>query len=308
MLFLRYLYIFFFGLVLVGCGGSSTQNNSNDSNIINNKPIVLSFGSSTFEYMNKDLEVSLRNFGYNYISDSIGGQIIETMQAHEGSNPIRINFNEINLKPNNTYNISWNQEYILGNLKANGKFNVTLENGLDGELDLNQNRFKVNTSNNNNSLNIKSNNILADFHFNNYIKNSIIVINIGKNNLSNGYSAEQVLTGIKNMTDYLEKNKNYKYIVVGFFIDTNGSNKDQITKANGILSQQYASKFFNLEEYISSNSIWADVNIQPNSQDLENQKNHFLPASLSRNSGHLNEIAGKALSQKIAKKVLELYP
>ncbi|MFW2123374.1 hypothetical protein ACG94O_10415 [Acinetobacter ursingii] len=307
MFFFRYLYVFFFCLAVSGCGGASDQSNSNNSNVVDNRPIVLSFGSSTFEYMNKDLETNLKDLGYNYISDSIGGQIIETMQAHEGSNPIRISFNETNLQLGNTYNINWNQEFNIGHLKANGKFNVTLENGLKGELDLNRNLFKVDNNNTTTLLNIKNNSLLVDFNYSNYIKNSIVVINIGKNNLSNRYSAEQILNGIKMMTDYLEKNKNYNYIVVGFFVDTDGNNKEQIIKTNNLLSQQYGNKFFNVEDYISSQSIWADVNIRPNNQDLESQENKNLPVSLSRNNGHLNNIAGKALSIKIAKKISALY-
>lgn len=303
-----FVNIFLITIFLTGCGGGNNENNSTaviTKPITNDTKTVVSFGSSTLEYMKDDLTRDLNQLDYTYVSDSIGGQIVETMQAHQGSNKIYINFeNNTTLNLNQVYPIKWNQEINFGNRKVFGEFDVAIENA-QGKINLDKNTFLVKEIKNNSIL--KNTNYELDFNYSKYIKNSIFIINVGKNNLSSGYSSKQIFNSIKLMTDYLDQNSNQKYIIIGYFVDTNGFYNDEISKTNELLRNQYQNKYFDLQDYLSSTYVWSDTNIQPTNQDLINQNKRILPVSLSRNSGHLNEVTGKIISLKISKKIIELY-
>lgn len=271
------------------------------------KKSVVVYGSSTFSLMSNDISNMLKSLGFNYKNNTAGGQIIETISAQQGSNPIKISFidpSSIKFKESNKINIS--QFLSFGKLKPRGEFNVKLENGVEGIINLNKKIF-IPTSPFY-PYQIKNNSFIVDFGNQKYTKKNIHIFNIGKNNLSSGYSAEQVFNATKVLVNYLKLVSNDRYIIVGHFVNRDSTKevKINILKCNEMLKNEYGNRYLDMQDYLMSPNIWKQLDINPNKKDLEYQTRGELPVNLSKDKGHLNKKTQKLIVLKLKLKLIEL--
>lgn len=275
-------------------------------NYINN-PTIIAYGSSSFYYMAPKIKNELKSKRILYISDAIGGQIIETMSAHQGSNPIQIFFPEKTIRGNGKPNaVLIKQKYSIGSLNAKGIFPVKLSNGVSGVLDLDKKNFT--TTDPSKDIYIGKKYLNVDFGFKKY-RNSIHVFNIGKNNITMGdYTSEQVFNGIVHMIDYIENIGNYKYIVCGYYIDRGMpiEKKLIILEINRKLKNKYGKHYFDFQDYLMSPQVWKDIDIRPTLVDIQYQNKYELAPSLSRDAKHLSPKVDAALATILKKKLIKL--
>lgn len=274
---------------------------------INEQKSVIVYGSSTFSLMSNDIAEMVEILGFKYKNNSSGGQVIETISAQQGSNPIKISFIEPNkVKFKLPSKISINQLLNFGNLKPRGVFNVKLDNGIEGIINLNNNLFTpigpINLPK------IEHNNFTIDFGNQNYKKKSIHIFNIGKNNLSSGYTAEQVFNATRTLVNYIKLEKNDRYIVVGHFVnrDSKSEVKMNILKCNQMLRNEYGARYLDIQDYLISPKIWKQVNINPNKTDIKYQTSGELSVNLSKDKGHLNKKVQKLIVSRLKLKLIEL--
>lgn len=271
-----------------------------------NKPTVISYGSSSFYYMYPHLKADLEAYNVEYISNSIGGQIIETMSALQGSNPIELHFEKNIIKGNNIPNpVIIKQHHDLGSLQPKGKFEVILSNDVKGTLDLDEKIFSTKSDISEETYQ----HLKVNFGFNKYKYNAIHILNIGKNNITMGnYTSDQIFNGITNMVNYLEINGNYKYIICGYYIDRGMSldQKVKILEINKKLSDKYREKYLDIQDYLISTEIWEDINIRPTPNDILYQKKYELAPSLSRDPKHLSSKVDSKLSYIIKNKIIAM--
>ncbi|WP_158653475.1 hypothetical protein [Acinetobacter indicus] len=272
-----------------------------------NNTIVIAYGSSSFAYMAPKIERELQSNKILYVSDAIGGQIIETISAHQGSNPIRILFKDTYIKGNGKPNaVLIEQKYSIGSLNAKGVFPVRLSNGMSGVLDLDKKNFTTTDLFKNRYISKKYLNV--DFGFKKY-RNNIHVFNIGKNNITMGdYTSEQVFSGIVHMINYIENIGNYKYIVCGYYIDRGMSTEKKliILEINRKLRNKYGRRYFDFQDYLMSSQIWKDINIKPTLVDIQYQNKYELAPSLSRDAKHLSPKVDAVLATILKKKLIKL--
>lgn len=272
-----------------------------------NNTIIIAYGSSSFAYMAPKIAKELQSNKILYISDAIGGQIIETISAHQGSNPIRILFKDTYIKGGGKPNaVLIEQKYSIGSLNAKGIFPVRLSNGISGVLDLDKKNFT--TTDPSKDIYIGKKYLNVDFGFKKY-RNSIHVFNIGKNNITMGdYTSEQVFNGIVHMIDYIENIGNYKYIVCGYYIDRGMpiEKKLIILEINRKLKNKYGKHYFDFQDYLMSPQVWKDIDIRPTLVDIQYQNKYELAPSLSRDAKHLSPKVDVALATILKKKLIKL--
>lgn len=269
---------------------------------------VISYGSSSLYYMHPKLKSELDFYNVKYISNSIGGQIIETMSALQGSNPIKISFDKNEIQGKNSPNpIIFHQKYELGSLRPKGKFEITLSNGIKGTLDFNKKTFSTSAISETITTDVKD--LDVNFGFENYRYNAIHIFNIGKNNITMGnYTPQQIMYGISLMIDYLESNGNDKYIVCGYYVDRDmpPHQKKIVIELNSELSKKYGSKYFDIQNYLLSEKVWKDIEKRPTPSDIKYQRNYELAPSLSRDSKHLSSNIDSEISYQIKEKLISL--
>ncbi len=88
---------------------------------------------------------------------------------------------------------------------------------------------------------------------------------------------------------------------MGFFTTTQPSQGliDKVNFVNNSLSKTYLNHYFDLKKYIENEEVWKDTNIAPSSNDIKNQKNQYVPLSLSKDMYHVNEKTNVAISNKL---------
>lgn len=272
------------------------------------KNTVIAFGSSSLNYMAPKIQSKLKSLGYDYVSDAIGGQIIETMSAHQGSNPIRIKFTDEVIKGSKSVNhVEIIQKKEIGSLRAKGSFPVLLSNGVKGNLNLNKKTFT--TINEQADKHVGTESIGVDFGYYQYRNKAIHIFNIGKNNITMGnYTEDQVFDAVVDMITYTETSGNNKYVVCGYFVDTNMPLKQKkvVLEVNKKLKEKYGSRYFDIQEIIVSKKIWNDLGKTPNIEDLNYQQIGDLAPQLSRNSNHLSEEVDTVITNMLIEKLKSL--
>lgn len=134
---------------------------------------------------------------------------------------------------------------------------------------------------------------------------------------NNSYTADgSIYHDLKISTDYHSRMFEYfssltkRVIVMGNFLDTNWTSdrSDKYNYAmNDIMRRKYGSLFIDVQEWMTSDQAWEDTGINPTQADLDKQADGRKPPSLSRDTGHFNDIAAKAIVDKlIAPKLTEL--
>lgn len=272
-----------------------------------NESIVIAFGSSSMYQMDSYLREQLESRKIKFINASIGGQIIETMSALQGSNPVYLKFNNnIILSQGAKNNVDVMQKN-LNILNPKGYFEVTLSGGHKGYLNLSTKTFRL-IDNNENPI-YANKPLLVDFNYFGYEENAIHIFNIGKNNITMGqYTADQIFNSIAKMVDFIQENGNQRFIVCGFFINQDMSlNKKKIVlDVNSRLNKKYNNQYLDMQDWITSKTIWSEVDIHPTKVDLTYQGKGELAPSLSSNPSHVNERVSSEFSLKIIKKLKDL--
>lgn len=272
------------------------------------KKTFLAFGSSSFYYMSAKIKTMIESFNATYISDAIGGQILETMQAHQGSNPISIVFNDGVTALNNVASaVTVTQKDDFGSLIAKGSFTVTLSNGLKGTLNLDANTFTA--SNATEIYNVGSLSFDVDFGYFDYAQTAYHIFNIGKNNITMGsYTAQQVIDETNKMIDFIKNKGNQNFIVGGHFVDRGmtAAKKQVVLDVNAALKAKHGLKYFDMQDYLMSSQIWTDLNITPTQDDLDKQAAGELAVSLSRDAQHLSADVDVLIVERLKQKLLNL--
>ena len=272
------------------------------------KKTFLCYGSSSFEYMATKMRAMIESFSATYVSDAISGQILETMQAHQGSNPISIVFNDGVTALNNVASaVTVTQIDDIGSLAANGSFTVTLSNGLKGTLNLNANTFTA--SNATEIYNVDSLSFDVDFGFFDYAQTAYHIFNIGKNNITMGYyTTQQVLDETNKMIDFIKNKGNQNFIVAGHFVDNGmvAGRKQVVLDVNAALKAKYGEKYFDMQDYLMSAQIWADLNITPTQDDLDKQAAGELAVSLGRDFNHLSAAVDTLMVARLKQKLQDV--
>lgn len=266
-----------------------------------NKDVIV-YGSSTLSYIAPFLKQELLKKDIQFINDAQSGQLIETMSAHQGANPVSISI--IEQENDFIYEIKIKQDRVIGKLSPWGVYRVKINNEYYGSLDLNKKKLILEKKSNN----LKFNHFYkVEFGFEKYSKKTIHLFCIGKNNLViGGYSAEQVFNEIKKMVEFIESKGNKKYLVCGNFVDKDLKASIQILKLNEMLKKTYKEKYFDMQAVIQSERIWNEVGILPTKEDILSKSTGGLPPSLARNKNHLNDSMDKYFAQKLFQKMKEL--
>lgn len=274
----------------------------------NAKKTFLAYGSSSFSYMSAKIKTMIESFNATYVSDAISGQILETMQAHQGSNPVSITFNDGVTALNNVASaVTVTQKDDLGSLTANGSFIVTLSNGLKGRLDLNANTFTASSATE--IYNVGNLSFDVDFGYSDYTQSAYHIFNIGKNNIAVGsYTSQQVLDETNRMIDFIKNKGNQNFIVGGHFVDRGMTvaKKQVVLDVNAALKAKYGMKYFDMQDYLMSAQIWTDLNITPTQDDLDKQAVGELAVSLSRDSKHMSADVDTLIVDRLKQKLLSL--
>ncbi len=141
-------------------------------------------------------------------------------------------------------------------------------------------------------------------------KNSIGIINIGKNNLTNGNtqrnSAQYVFEYTKKAYEFMKPI--YKFVlVIGHFVDTNSSDavKQRVFECNQLLKEHFGEVFYDLQSYLMSSKIWLDTGITPTQTDLTQQSSGYKPDSLSLDALHMNTAANIAYTNQVKDLLIE---
>ncbi len=272
------------------------------------KTKVISFGSSSFSAMKSLITNMVSGLGGEYTSDSIGGQILETMQGHQGSNPIHIKFKSGFTDLNGVVSsVEVFQDIRYSTLSANNSFSVTLSNGLKGSLDLTNKTFKA--TNATEVYEVGDDLLYVDFGYSSYRASAVHLINIGKNNITPlSVTADNLVEGTKRMVDYIKERDNDKYIVAGHFVNrgSTAAQKELVLEVNSKLRRMYGAHYLDMQDYLMSSQIWIDTNLTPTEDDLLKQSLGQLPVSLSNDSGHMNTAANTQTVRRLKERLLSL--
>ncbi|WP_430491624.1 hypothetical protein [Pseudomonas fulva] len=135
------------------------------------------------------------------------------------------------------------------------------------------------------------------------------LFNEGKNDINNGTPMAQLLAWHRlafNWNSAFSK----RVIVLTHFGNSGRAGTDHIRKIeqlNAFIKSTYTDNVFDLQAYLCSSEIWADVGITPTASDLQNQAAGCLAASLSRdNDAHMNPATRAAVAEKIKQKLLSM--
>lgn len=288
---------------ITGC-----KNDIKDSYIENKTPIMKSdtvyfLGSSTIEYFDAQLQFWPQNYHLNTINLGKGGELIDSMCIRIGAIPVHAQFfkNEIKSNTKNYFKADWMTDHALKT------FDAKIAN-IEGKIGIDSNGYYFETSD---TTNVDINEKYKIYSLQKFVQNSVFIVNLGKNNLlnqSNGsVSYSYVFERSKQCTEWINKNTTSRILVIGHFSAVN-SDENLLMNVNYLnqeLSNYYADKFFDLNQYLSSKNIWQDINLQPQISDLDAQRINMLAPSLASDPIHLNKSTNKAIVNKIYEKIAE---
>ncbi|OUY06997.1 hypothetical protein [Acinetobacter populi] len=141
-------------------------------------------------------------------------------------------------------------------------------------------------------------------------RNSVCVLNIGKNNLNYGVSPYGLPDYVFECTKKAHQwcKPFYKFVLVmGHFVDT-GADEDQKTRVltyNSLLKTEFGESYYDLQAYLMSEKVWIDTAITPTSNDLAQQSDNRKPDSLSLDSLHMNDAAETAVIKQVKQILVE---
>lgn len=273
------------------------------------------WGSSTIDYSHYAWQEIATQLGISNIwLGGKGGEVVETICARQGSVPALVKFNsgKINAAGSNQEVLISNMPIGANNLKS---YDAKI-NGATGTISYSSSSstgFYFTRTDSGGEITVSSaKDFLAIPVAGDSYQNSICIINIGKNNLTNSdsryNSAQYVLEYTKKAVEYVKPF--YKFVlVIDHFVDTNSPAdiKSRVESCNALLKTYFGERCVNLNAYLLSEKVWIDTNITPTAADLQNQANGYKPSSLSRDDWHMNPAAEQAFIKNIVKPILISY-
>ena len=148
----------------------------------------------------------------------------------------------------------------------------------------------------------------------NAVRNSVVLLNAGKNNLRDAPAAVGLVNSLTNTAYQWMAPSIKRCVVMTHFVNSNevvGSR--QYTNVQGVnhnILQTYGAVAFDLNAYILSPEIWEEAGIKPSRADLRQQAIGVKADGLSRDAGHLNDAANTAVAARLGAHFVSLgyYP
>ena len=148
----------------------------------------------------------------------------------------------------------------------------------------------------------------------NAVRNSVVLLNAGKNNLRDSPAAAGLVNTLTNTAYQWMAPSIKRCVVMTHFVNSNeivGSLQyTNVQSVNQNILQNYGEVAFDLNAYVLSKDIWEEAGIKPSRTDLRQQGLGVKADGLSRDAGHLNDAANAAVAARIGAHFVSLgyYP
>jgi len=133
----------------------------------------------------------------------------------------------------------------------------------------------------------------------NFFRNGIMLLWMGKNDLSRGWSVEDVITRTNASFNFNEP-LNKRCLVMGHFVDSTTPDidrrRDAIYQVNAAHQSRYGKLFVDIQQFITSPEWWRYTGLTPTQEDLALQSRGNKPLSGSRDAGHLDDTGSAAIA------------
>lgn len=268
---------------------------------------VSGWGSSTIEYMAPYLSNAVAGFGAGYYDGGDAAARADSILARQGSAPAQLSF------PGGTAPTSGGTAVDVGNVRAsNGieSFTGTIDGTtVRGSLSSTSSGWTFTRSGSGSAVPVTDGTTFlpTEGMANRY---SIQLLNIGKNDLTSGASAQSVIDAVATAYDWIPTSDK-KALVLGFFVDTgtaaDAAVRTRIGDVNTALGATYGADFIDIGAYLTSAQVWTDTGLKPTAEDLRQQALGNLPPSLAADRQHLNGIANAAVVNNLILPRLESY-
>ncbi|MGX9935260.1 hypothetical protein ACVFVO_07740 [Advenella kashmirensis] len=133
----------------------------------------------------------------------------------------------------------------------------------------------------------------------NFFKNGIMLLWMGKNDLSSGWSAEDVIARTDASFDF-HTPVNKRCLVMGHFVDSTTPDidrrRDAIYQVNAVHKSKYGELFVDIQQFVTSSEWWRYTGLAPTQEDLKLQARGNKPNSGSRDAGHLDDTGSGAVT------------
>ncbi|WP_155728659.1 hypothetical protein [Acinetobacter johnsonii] len=106
--------------------------------------------------------------------------------------------------------------------------------------------------------------------------------------------------------EYLDSFNQRHTIILGHFINTDQTElaKQNIIKVNDWMKSLYFDRFIDVQNYLMSEQVWADVGLSKTQEDIDAIAAGVLPPSLGRDNAHLSAAVDIKLAEKILNMVI----
>lgn len=137
-------------------------------------------------------------------------------------------------------------------------------------------------------------------------KNAVAVVNLGKNSITSLDADKTVIEGTRRAVEYLDSFNQRHTIILGHFINTDQTElaKQNIIKVNDWMKSLYFDRFIDVQNYLMSEQVWADVGLSKTQEDIDAIAAGVLPPSLGRDNAHLSAAVDIKLAEKILNMVI----
>lgn len=300
----RHLTLVLFTGLLQACGGEAQMDAAAPSSATLKEPVIHSeyvyfLGSSTIFNMQNAISTWKENYQLETVNHAKGGELIDSMCIRMGALPALAKFQspQINTETKNYFEQDWPKDPKMKT------FTATIE-GVEGDVGIDNTGYYFIP---NKSFSLDSNlyhQIHAKTHFE---KNSVFVVNLGKNNLlgdSTTYGQPPyILSRSNECIKWIKEHVTDRVVVMGHFTSKapSASLIGNVISSNSSLKNAYGSNYFDLKGYVESDEIWKDSGITPTQLDRDAINKSYLAPSLAADSVHLNSNAAATSVEKIYK-------
>lgn len=262
---------------------------------------ISGWGSSTMEGLNSELTSLAKSFGASYYSGGDGGTKSDAILAAQGSVPAVLEFSDGTVTSG---------KVTVTNVKASSAIKAISGSisGTDitGTLSSTSSAWTFTLSSGETTTVSGSVEFLPTAGLDNAY--SVQILNIGKNDLTSGATAEEIVQAYRTAYEWLPASDK-QVIILGQFVDTNtaanSSVRTEILKANAMLKEIFGDRFVDIQSYLTSAQVWEDTGITPTEEDLEQQALGNKPPSLSADNLHMNSAANEAVVYNLIAPILD---
>lgn len=262
---------------------------------------ISGWGSSTMEGLSSQLTTLAKSFGASYYNGGDGGTKSDAILAAQGAVPALLKFSQGTVTTGTV---------TVTNVKASSAIKSISGSiaGTDvtGTLSSTSSAWTFTLSSGETTTVSGTVEFLPTAGLDNAY--SVQILNIGKNDLTAGATAEEIVQAYVTAYNWLPASDK-QVIVLGQFVDTNtaadSSVRTEILKANAALKEIFGDRFIDIQSYLTSAQVWEDTGITPTAEDLEQQALGNKPPSLSADNLHMNSAANHAVVYNLIAPVLD---